>query len=140
MTETARGQIGAITMIGEQNRAIVDRYNDRAAARDLDGMAEVLGTDLVVEFPQSGETFDRETFLLVHRNFPGGLPKIEPRHTIGREDVYVVEHRLDYGQGRPYPVVTTLELRDGKIAHMRMIFGEDFDVPEWRAKLVAGKK
>lgn len=140
MTETARGQIGSITMIGEQNRAIVDRYNERAAARDLDGMAEILATDVVVEFPQSGEKFDRETFLLVHRNFPGGLPKIEPLRTTGRDDFWVVEHRLDYGQGRPYTAVTMLELRDGKAVHMRVIFGEDFDPPEWRTKLLAERK
>ncbi len=140
MSETKVGQVGSITMIAERNKAIIDRYNQLSEARDLDGMIELLAVDGEVEFPQSGEKFDRDTFYLVHKNFPGGLPKIAVQRVTGRDDLWVLEHRLVYGEGKPWTATTVVELKDEKIARMRVYFGENFEVPEWRTKLLAERK
>lgn len=140
MSETKVGQVGSITMIGERNRAIVDEFNAAWVARDLDRAMKVLAQDVAIEFPQSGERFDRDTFRLVHQNFPNGLPKIEVKRTTGRDDLFVIEHHLDYGQGKPWTEVSVLELRDEQIVRLTAYFGENFEIPAWRTKLLAEKK
>ena len=63
-------------MTSATNRQVIDRYVKALTDRDLNLQAEVCATDLVVDYPQSGERIRGwANVRAVHENFPGGLPQ-----------------------------------------------------------------
>ena len=63
-------------------------------------------------------------------------PTIQPRRVVGSGDVWVVEARSGYGDGRIYHVAMIVELRDGKIWRDTRYYAQPFEAPEWRAQWV----
>jgi hypothetical protein len=73
-------------------------------------------TDVVLEFPQSGERFDGvENFREWRSNYPAST-SFEFREVRGRDDLWVAELSVTYEQGPPKPAVSILEFRGDKIA------------------------
>ena len=63
-------------MAPKTNREVVERFVQGLIARDLDVQAEVCASDMVVEYPQSGERIRGwANVRAVADNYPGGLPE-----------------------------------------------------------------
>jgi hypothetical protein len=92
--------------------------------------------DCVIEFPQSGEAFDRDGLLGMQREYPGGSPQAKFVRLTGHGDEWTLEATVDYGREREgvWPVVVTCEFKGGKIIRDTRYFAEPFEAPEGRAK------
>ena len=105
--------------------------------RDWDRAGELMHDDFVQEWPQSGERIvGRDNAIAINRDFPGGLPTMNIRRTLGSGDLEVLEVELTYADGSRYFAVSVLELRDGKVVGETDYFGQPFPAPEWRAQWV----
>ena len=117
--------------------AIAEAMWDRLATQDWDGVRELLRDDYVQEWPQSGELIEGpEDAIAINRNFPGGLPTMRRRRSVGSEDLAVLEVELSYADGSLYQGVSIVEVRDGKVAKETDYFAQPFDPPQWRAQWV----
>lgn len=106
-------------------------------AGDWDAAAAFMHEEYVQEWPQSGERIvGRDNALAVNRNFPGGLPRMTFRRTVGGGNLAVLEVELRYADGSVYQGVSVLEFRDGKIVKETDYFAQAFDAPQWRAQWV----
>ena len=142
-------------MAPKTNREVVERYVEGLIARDLDLQAEVCASDMVVEYPQSGERIRGwANVRAVAENYPGGLPKDLTGKLVGGEDkwvlgpsfnimriegtgdVYTLIGSATYPDGSTWQLTSLVELRSGKIAKTTDIYGADFDPPAWRAQWV----
>lgn len=105
---------------------------------DWDAAAALMHEDYVQEWPQSGERIEgRDDALAINRNFPGGLPAMRFRRTVGDgEDLAVVEVELTYADGSVWQGVSVMEFRDGKVVRETDYFAQPFDPPQWRAQWV----
>lgn len=104
---------------------------------DWDAAGEKLHEDFVQEWPQSGERIvGRANALAINRNFPGGLPKMSFRRTLGGGDLAVLETELTYADGSQYFGVSVIQFRDGLIAKETDYFAQGFQAPQWRAQWV----
>jgi hypothetical protein len=78
--------------------------------------------DYVMELPQSGERIrGRENMREFQRAFPTP-PKGNVRRVLVRQNLWIVEGALDYGQSKAN-VVCIFELRDGKIVRDTRYYG-----------------
>lgn len=144
-------------MAPKTNREVVEQYVQGLMARDLDLQAEVCASDMVVEFPQSGERFRGWTNIRsVAENYPGGLPRDMEGKVVGSEDkwvvgpsfnvlriegtgdVYTLVGSAKYPDGKTWQVMALVELKGGKIAKATEVYGEPFEAPAWRAKWAEG--
>ena len=142
-------------MAQRTNRQVIERYVEALVARDLDMLAEICTSDLVTEYPQSGERIRGwANFRDAHDNYPGGLPKdvagkahgsedrwiVGPSFNIlrieGTGDVYTLVGSATYPDGKTWQMMSLVELRSGKVAKTTEVYGEPFDPPEWRSKWV----
>jgi ketosteroid isomerase-like protein len=105
-------------------------------AKDLKALDKVFTTDVVMEWPQSGERIRGEEHRRqIYSRFPA-LPTVTPRRMTGRGDVWVLEASLDYGDGDPYQGVFVFQMRDGLIAKEVAYWSKPFPAPAWRAPWV----
>lgn len=94
---------------------------------------EMYHDDAVLEFPQSGERFVGVANLREWRsNYPASTT-VEFREIRGREDFWVAEISISYGEGWNFGV-SILEFRGDKIARESIYVTERWDPPEWRAQ------
>jgi hypothetical protein len=96
--------------------------------------------DCVIEFPQSGEIFDRDGLRGMQYEYPGEAPRATLKRLTGNGDEWTLEATLDYGpqRGGLFYSVLTCEFKDGKIIRDTRYFAERFDAPEGRAKWTKG--
>jgi hypothetical protein len=100
---------------------------------DPDLSHEMYHDDAVLEFPQSGERFVGVANLREWRsNYPASTT-VEFREIRGREDFWVAEISISYGEGWNFGV-SILEFRGDKIARESIYVTERWDPPEWRAQ------
>ena len=143
------------------NRALVDRYLAAHRTKDWATVGELVDPEIVVSFPQSGETFrGRDNYVGTLINYPDGLddsdfvvvkahepPKPEvhvvsspigpPTITVsGGGDTFFVEGVVDYPNGETYHWVGVVTVRNGAISTETWYFARPFDPPEWRAEYV----
>lgn len=123
-------------MSHHDNRAILDRSMAAMFAGDVDGAAQAMADDVVVEWPQSGERIvGKQACSLVFKNYPGGSPSYEVRRISGSGDLFVVEAIGRYGADTSY-VTNIVEFRDGKIVKQTDYFADPFEAPGWRSQWV----
>ena len=144
------------------NRQLVERYLKAHMEQDWDTVAELAAPDMVVTYPQSGETIrggDNYAAMLAH--YPGGLGESglflalthEPRDSVhvissplalpmitvsGGGDTFFMEGLVKYPDGNRYNFVGVIEVRNGKIVSETDYFAAPFDPPAWRAPYVEG--
>ena len=100
-------------------RAVAEAFWAAVAAGDWDGAARHLHPDFVQEWPQSGERIrGADNALAVDRNFPGGIPSMTPRGTLGHGDLAISETELSLRRresvpGRERPRVPRRPDREG---------------------------
>lgn len=141
-------------------RALVERY---AAGHnppwDWDAMAKLVHPDFVESWPQSGERIvGLENKRAILENYPGGLqegsfaagrvtggeeintvpssgplPFITVIRLVGGGDTFTFERKARYASGDITHIVSTVEIRDGKVWRSTMYFAPPFDPPEWRS-------
>jgi ketosteroid isomerase-like protein len=112
--------------------AAIDALVAAINARDLHALDDVFTEDVLMEWPQSGERINggqnrREIYSRMST-----LPTVVPRRISGSGDDWVLEARLDYGDGDPYLVVFIFQMRDGRIAREIAYWSKPFPAPEWR--------
>jgi hypothetical protein len=125
-----------MAMSDAKNRATIDVFVSAINARDLVALDKAFTDDVVMEWPQSGERIcgglnRRE----VYSRFPS-LPKASVRRVVGAGDVWVLEAKLDYGDGEPFDCVLIFEMRGGLIAKETAYWSKPFPAPDWRAPWV----
>jgi len=123
-------------MEAADGRATLEALIAALNAGDRDALDPLFTDDVVFEWPQSGERIvgaanRRE----VYRRFPA-LPQVRPRRITGRDDLWVLEADLDYGDGDPYQCVFVMELRGGRIARETGYWAKPFPAPDWRTPWV----
>ena len=141
------------------NRQIVERYLRAEMDRDWTAVAELGHDDMVVTYPQSGETFRGcDNYIAMLSNYPGiyqaQLDVTEPHQP--KESVHVVaspfampiitvsgagntfffEGVVEYPDGGVSNIAGLIELLDGKVVKETWYFPLPFDPPAWRAPFV----
>jgi hypothetical protein len=103
---------------------------------DIVRASEIYADDAVLEFPQGGERIRGKADIIAMRSaYPARL-EFQMHRTIGREDLWVNEYTIHYGD-KPVYVVGIMEFGDGgKVIRERIYFGEPWEPPAWRAQWV----
>jgi SnoaL-like protein len=128
-------------MTSAANHALIERMRALYEKGDFDAIEraalEYWSNDTVEEFPQSGEVFRGraagQAFLEASAAAYGGMPGFVLREIRGRDDLWVLEGTIDYGNGMTASLVTIVELADGMIRRQTDYFAAPFEAPEWRA-------
>lgn len=142
-------------MAPKTNREVVEQWAKGLVTRDLEHQAELCASDMVTEYPQSGERIRGWANLrAVAENYPGGQPKNVVGKVVGSEDkwvigpsfnvlriegtgdVYFLAGSATYPDGQTWQVMALVELRSGKIVKTTEVYGAPFDPPQWRAQWV----
>ena len=145
-------------MDSQTARERLDQWYRALNAQQFQELAALLGeiadSDVVVEYPQSGERIKgKENNLAVLKNYPGLpnatvedlhgaedkwvlTPSWTPLRITGTGDRYVVEGRLVYPNGEEWKFIDVMELRNDKVIKVTEYFAAPFPAAEWRAKWV----
>ena len=131
-----------------ENRRTLERLQAVMSSGDMKGLVdaadELYTSDIVEEWPQSGERITGlENLKAVNDNYPamtGTQPRLSFRRLSGSGDVWVMEGTIDYGNGVPVSIVSIAEFRDGKIAKQTDYFADPFEAPEWRRQYTETKQ
>lgn len=116
--------------------AVVRRYWQAVASRDIAAVGGLLTPDFVEEWPQSGELIrGADAWRRLVERHPT-YPAVRLRRTRGSGSLFVCEADFDYGDGDPWRICSILELRGDRIAHITQYFGAPFPRAEWRADIV----
>lgn len=119
-----------------QEHEVRELFFERLEHLSPEAEHELRHPDYVMEMPQSGERIrGRDAMRAFQEAYPSP-PTIRPRRVVGSGDVWVVEGRSDYGEGRVFDVVNVVEFVDGKIMRETRYYAEPFDAPDWRAEWV----
>jgi ketosteroid isomerase-like protein len=122
------------------NEAVVERMRQVYATGDFSQIERVAleyyTEDTIDTFPQSGEVFRgrslAEAMSAAYNDATGTKPTFALREIRGRDDLWVVEGTIDYGNGSTAESVSIAELRNGKIVRQTDYFASPFDAPDWR--------
>ena len=124
----------------DANAALVERMRQVYASGDfaqIEAAAlEYYTDDTIDTFPQSGEVFQGLALVKAmsdaYNQATGTQPTFALREIRGRDDLWVVEGTIDYGNGSTAESVTIVELQDGKVVRQTDYFAAPFEAPEWR--------
>jgi hypothetical protein len=106
-----------------------------ANIQDQDVVHAMYVEDAVLELPQSGERMIGVANIKAMRSaYPASLTASIQRMR-GSGDFWVTELVLTY-DGTPMHAVNIMEMRNGRIVHETIYFGDPFEAPAWRAQWV----
>jgi hypothetical protein len=136
------------------NRQLIDRFYSALNARRFDEMHEFVDSNVVQDWPQSGERIKGlKNVRAVMENYPD-LPSVETRRVVGAEDkwvltptftplritgtgdVYTIETRINYPNGEVWSGVSIVQFHNGKVSKMTEYFAAPFPAAEWRSQWV----
>jgi hypothetical protein len=140
------------------NRQLIERYAQAHAAQDWAAVSEMTAADLVVTYPQSGETFrGRDDYVSMLATYPGHLesnadltittlrspkesvhvmtsPIAAPTITLTEAgNDFIIEGIVKYPDGGIYNIVGIIELGAGRVVRETWYFAAPFEPPAWRA-------
>jgi hypothetical protein len=119
----------------QEIHALLDRYWEATVALDLDTVDGFYHSDVVVEFPQSGERIlGKKNIYELRAHYPAKV-SFKILRTRGEENLWITELIITY-DGRPVYVVSVMEFRDGKISHETHYYADPFVPPGWRSQWV----
>ena len=127
------------------NDALERKLRDLYSSGDIEGLAramsELAATDMVQEWPQSGERIrGLENIAAINQSYEGvtgTAPKMTLRRILKPGAAWVAESTIDYGDGTPVSLVSIIETNaEGKIIKQTDYFANPFPAPEWRHKWV----
>lgn len=146
------------------NHRVVEEYWEAFKNRDLDRYEELLHSDVVVTYPQSGEVIvGRDNYMQTIRNYPLELPSGADEATfdmsekaismpsaawfgmssatvISEGDIGVGQVELTYPSGERYLVCSLFKFKQGLIAAETTYFASPFEAPEWRSEWVSSNR
>ncbi len=144
------------------NRQLVEQYVRAHMEQDWASVAEMTAPDVVVSYPQSGETIrGSDNYVGMLSNYPGQLDDSElavtrlhlptesvhviqspiglPMITVtGAGDDFFFEGVVKYPDGGVFNVVGIIELGGGRVVKESWYFAAPFDPPAWRAGYLEG--
>lgn len=144
-------------MTGPSTREVFERWTQAMAAFDFDALRELIHSDYVQEWPQSGERIRGfEAFRALLESYPGGVVRaleedsarlmhdeerwvMTPGYTVvplaGGNSISST-HRTRYPDGSTWYVINFFTLKDGRIWRATTFFAPEFPAPAWRVHLV----
>ncbi len=144
--------------LSRADRDVVVRLYELMDGGDYERLDEVFRTDVVTEYPQSGERVrGLENLKSIMRNYPGGHPRVSkaervlvgdrgehrlPTTTDSTLKVHDVGDRLfssvktRYPDGSDWYTVSLFDFSEGKITKQVVYFAPVMPAPEWRARWV----
>jgi hypothetical protein len=130
-------------MTAETARAMIKAHFDAStvgAARaapgdDIARASEIYADDAVLEWPQGGERVRGKANIIAFRSTYPARQQFELHRITGCHNVWVNEYTIHYDD-RPVMAVGIMELRDEKVVHERIYFGDPWEPPAWRAQWV----
>src|SRR5688572_24204984 len=121
-------------MPSEAHKQLIEKLIAGLNIEDISVMDEVFHEDAIMEWPQFGEKIrGAENRRQVYKHIPK-LPKITPRRLFGKDDLWVAEATLDYGEGAVFSTVLIFEFRGNKIAKETAYWATPAPPAAWRAK------
>jgi hypothetical protein len=142
------------------NGQIVERYVRAHVEADWAAVGELTDPNVVVTYPQSGETIrGSDNYTTMLSNYPGGLDTSDlivtethqPKESVhvqatpfglptitvsGAGNTFFFEGVAKYPDASVYNIAGVIELRDGLVVKETWYFAAPFDAPEWRAAYV----
>ena len=108
-------------------RAMLERHFESASH-------DMYHEDAVLEFPQSGERFAGVENMSEWRSSYPESTAVEFREIRGRDELWIAEISIRYGEGPVNFGLSVLEFRGDKIARETIYVAEGWEPPEWRAQ------
>jgi ketosteroid isomerase-like protein len=106
-------------------RAVVREFWSRIQARDWDGLAELLASDVVLEWPNELVRIrGRANVVEFNRTYPEGW-SIEVLSLVAEGSTVVSEVRVPHPTAGPYYALTFLEVEDGLVTRGREYWVEE---------------
>src|ERR671914_615661 len=134
-----------------EHRALWTLFGELLVGEEFDRLDEIYATDIVAEFPQSGERFKGIPALRGQfANYPTALPLSTevadviggttyaqtPMYTViaveGSGDRGTAIFRTRYPDGTYWWVINVYELEAARIRRLRVFFAPEFEPPAWR--------
>jgi hypothetical protein len=106
-----------------------------APGDDIARASEIYADDAVLEWPQGGERVRGKANIIAFRSTYPARQQFELHRITGCHNVWVNEYTIHYDD-RPVMAVGIMELRDEKVVHERIYFGDPWEPPAWRAQWV----
>jgi hypothetical protein len=126
----------SVPELREQRRKAIERFLAAIQAGDFAVLQEVLATDAVTRWPQTGERINGSLACVkVYQQYPGGPPNYRIERISGDGDVWVAEITAAYGSER-WHVVSVIEFEGLRIARLTDYFAPSSPAPDWRKELV----
>ncbi len=120
MTEQPAQPAG--TAVPVEAEVVLRRLFERLDAQDWDGFADLLDPDLQVEWPHTGERFDREGMVRVNREYPGRW-RITVEEVLGAGDRAVARARVTDGSEAAVTAAFA-RVRDGRVVHLVEVWAD----------------
>jgi SnoaL-like protein len=116
-------------------RALIKEHYESAGV-DEDKVHEIYTDDAVLEFPQGRERIRGKANIYAFRTAYPAKVRIQPRRTIGHDDLWISEGRISYNDAPPMNNVSIMEFRGDKVFRETIYFCDPWEPPEWRAQWV----
>ena len=136
-------------------RDLLGQLYDLFNRRDYDQAMQLLHSDFIEDWPQSGERIrGRANLRAILENYPGGVSLEATPLYHGRDDEWAMTPgytvvritdsgdegagliRIRYGDGSEWFMIALFELKDGLLYRQTTFFAEPFEAPAWRSQWV----
>ena len=136
------------------NHRVAEQYAKAVQDQDLELLGGLMHEEIVVHYPQSGETFrGRDIVGKMLANFAGGLgeadlesvkgsadtiitpstqPFLSPTVTVFGGDRFVIEGVASYSDGSVFQLVSLIRIQERRVIEDTQYFASPFDPPDWR--------
>jgi hypothetical protein len=123
-------------MADQDNQAALKQHWAASASGDLETEHNIYDDNVLCEYPQSGERIrGRRNLQALRGHHPGKPSGFNVRRIVGSGNLWVTEYVIIY-EGKPFPTVSIMEFKDGKVVHETQYFAEPFAAPADRRQWV----
>jgi ketosteroid isomerase-like protein len=122
-------------MNDEDVRDALRRHWAASDGNDFEAEHEIYRVDAVLEYPQSGERIRGRANIQASRAAQPNTKRFNVRRMLGGGDLWITELVLTY-DGRPYYVVSVMELEGQEVVRETQYFSEPFEPGPSRAQWV----
>lgn len=123
-------------MADQDNQASLKQHWAASASGDLETEHNIYDDNVLCEYPQSGERIrGRRNLQALRGHHPGKPSGFNVRRIVGSGNLWVTEYVITY-EGKPFPTVSIMEFKDGKVVHETQYFAEPFAAPADRRQWV----
>lgn len=114
------------------NNKVIESLVNAINEKNLFAMDKLFSSDVILEWPQSGERIvGNDNRREIYNRFPS-LPHILPNRINGKDSLWILEASLDYGNNDTYQCVFIFEIKNDLIIKEIAYWTKPFPAPEWR--------